>query len=82
MDGVGTTEGQSEDEDGVSGTREDAHEAGGPHHTRTRSPVHQGGRMQWPTDGSVAVIVHGGKQTAFSDAKDDKEIQLGEAAGR
>lgn len=82
MDCVGTMEGQGEDEEGVSGACNDAHEVGGPHHAHTRFLVHQGGIMERPADSSVAVIGHGSEQTAFGNAKEGKEIQLGEAAGR
>lgn len=82
MDCVGIVEGQREDEDGVSGAGDDAHEVGGPHHAGTRTPVHQGAIMQWPADGSIAVVSHGGEQAAFCDAKEGKEVELGEAAGK
>lgn len=82
MDCVGTVKGQSEDEDGVRGAGDDGHKVRGPHHAGTRAAVHQGGIMQRPADGSIAVIGHGGEQAAFCDAKEDKEIQLGEADGR
>lgn len=80
MDGVGTRERQSEDEDGVSGAGDDAHVVGGAHHVHTRSLAHQGGVMQLPADGSIAVTGHGREQAAFSDDR-EREVQLGEAAG-
>ena len=81
MDDVGTVEGQSKDEDGVSGAGDDAREVAGTHQTHTGSRVQQGAIMQRPADGSIAVIGHGSEQATFSDAKQWEEIHLGKAAG-
>lgn len=82
MDGVGTAERQSEDEDRVSGASDDAREIRGPHHAGTCTLVHQGGIVQGTADGSIPVIGHSSEQAAFSNAKKGKEIQLNEAAGK
>lgn len=80
VNGVGTAERQSEDEDRVSGASDDARKVRDPHHAGTRSLVHQGGIMQWTADGSISVISHGSEQTAFGNAEKGKEVQLREAA--
>ena len=68
---------QSEDEGGMGGGCDDAHEPGDTHHSCAGLPAHEGGIVQGPTDGSVAVIGHGCEQAALCDAQDNEDIHLG-----
>ena len=58
-------ESQGEDEGGMGGGCDDAHEPGDAHHGHAGPPVHEGGAVQGLADGSVAVIGHGCEQAAL-----------------
>lgn len=64
-DGWAAGERQGEDEGGVRGGRDDAHEPGDAHHGRAGPPAHEGGVVQGPANGDVAVIGHGCEQAAL-----------------
>ena len=56
---------QGEDEEGMGGGRDDAHEPGDAHHGHAGPPAHEGGGVQGPADGSLAVIDHSCEQAAL-----------------
>ena len=56
---------QGEDEGGMGGGCDNAHEPGDAHHGHAGPPVHEGGVVQGLADGSVAVIGHGCEQAAL-----------------
>lgn len=49
------------------------------HQNGTELPSHDGGIVQWMTDGKVAIISHDTEEEAFSCAQGKEEVELSEA---
>lgn len=49
----------------MGGGCDDAHEPGDSHHSHAGPPAHEGGIVQGPADGGIAVIGHGCEQAAL-----------------
>ena len=49
------------------------------HQTGTELPSHDGGIVQWTTDGQVVIVSHDAEEEAFSCAQGKEEVELSEA---
>lgn len=79
---VGSTEGQVSHEQDTQEGVDVGHQPCYSHQSCTHGPGHPRGIVEGVLDGHIAVIGHGGQETAISYLQGKEEVHLGQTAGQ